>query len=153
MRWDRLLFFILGLPLVTVLATNAASTFNAGTVYAQSAEPVGCTREWYIPHAVVAALLEMDEMNLYQELEQGKSIADLAEAQAVDEQLIIDALVETEGELVRKMARGGCLEAAEAEAWLAGLPEKMRAFVEAKAEIDDAGRVLDNLVFLPLLMK
>ena len=115
--------------------------------------PVGCTREWYIPHTVAASILHLDEIVLYQALEKGLSIADVAAELQIDVQLIINALVDIEGELVHDMHQSGCLTDVEAATWLTQLPEKMQQFVEERQGVDDATQPLENVVFLPLLMR
>ncbi|MCB0062639.1 MAG: hypothetical protein KDE19_11010 [Caldilineaceae bacterium] len=143
----------LPVPLLSVLLIVAfLRVSTTHTVYATTAFPAdvrqnGCTREWYDPYAVAATVLEMDYGSLLELLMEGMSIADVAAERNIEIQLVIDALVDVEAGLVRKMERGGCISADEADAWVTRLPEQMQAFVEVVAASDRT-----NIIYLPLLM-
>jgi len=153
MAWNQPTKYQLVSRLFMLLVVTALSVSTTGVVHAAADQPgdsrqSGCTRQWYDAYAVAADAMDMDVWDLLDALDEGKSIADVAAERSVAIQVVIDALVDIEAGLVRQMERGGCLSAAEAESWIAGLPEKMQAFVE---EVEAAGS--DNVIYLPILMK
>lgn len=139
--------FLFILLVVTLLIVNTTRPAYAGSALSDDSGQTGCTREWYDPFAVAASVLEMAYWDLQDALATGLSIADVASERNVAVEQIVDALIDTETRLVRKMERGGCLSSAEAEAWIAGLPEQMWTFVEAVEAATSP-----SVVYLPILM-
>ena len=125
---------------------------NSKSAAAQDRVPVGCTREWYDGYLVAAHTLGLEDFELHAALHDGKSIAEVAGEMGVDPQLVIDALVAIESALVRKMERGQCLTTDEAEAWIAGLPAKMRHFIGVDEAVDPAAQPKGTVIFVPILM-
>ena len=80
--------------------------------------------------AVAAKALGLDTDALWASLEDGQSIAEVAQAQGVDPQAVIDAIVAAEKEFVAGLVADGELTQAEADEWLAGLDQVVGDFVQ-----------------------
>lgn len=143
----RTLIFMIVLSLLGGLISNVALASASETT-----PPAGCTREWYFPLGVAAYTIGVDDISLQQDIDAGKSIADVASEKGIEKQVVIDALVDAESGLVHQMVEGGCLTNEEAENWINGLPEKMLQFVEEKTDIDDASQPLENVIYIPILL-
>lgn len=138
------------LIILTVACSLGFGDVNSAA--AQADTPVGCTREWYDGYLVAAYTLGLEDFELHAALNEGKTIADIAGEMGVDIQPIIDALVDVESGLVRKMEQGNCLTTEEANAWIAGLPAKMREFIGDNESVDPAAQPNGNTIFLPILL-
>ncbi len=126
--------------------------FSFDSALADGDDPALCTRQWYDAHSVVASTLDIDYINLFEMLQSGQSIADIAHGLDVEVQTVIDRLVATERGLVEGLEEQSCITAAEAEAWVAGLEDEMMDFVMSRAEVEET-LAETNLIYLPLLMK
>jgi len=138
-----------------LIMLTIACTLGLGNIKSAAAQadvPGSCTREWYDGYSVSAYTLGIEDFELHASLNEGKTIADVASEMGVDSQLLIDALVDIESGLVRKMERGTCLTTEEADAWIASLPEKMREFIGESETVDPAGQPESNIIFLPILL-
>ncbi len=83
--------------------------------------------DWF---TVAAETIGLDEDALWEALEDGQSIAEIAQAHGVEPQAVIDAVVAAEKEFVDRLVAEGELTQEEADEWLAELDEEVRAFVE-----------------------
>ena len=86
--------------------------------------------DWFI---IAAETLGLDEEALWEKLDGGQSLAEIAQAQGVEPQAVIDAIVAAEKESVAALVADGVLTQAEADEWLAGLDEEVRAFFQEAA--------------------
>ncbi len=88
---------------------------------------------------VAAEALGITEDELRTELEAGESVATVAEAQDVDLQTVIDALVEDATSRIQERVDAGEIDAAEAAERIAELPDRMAEFV-AQEGLPERGR-------------
>lgn len=79
---------------------------------------------------VAAETLGLDEDALWEALDEGQSLAEISQAQGVDAQKTIDAIVAAEQEFTAGLVAEGELSQEEADEWLASLDEAARSFVE-----------------------
>ncbi len=77
-------------------------------------------------------LLKIDADTLHQELKAGKSLADIAAAQGVDKQKVIDLMVKQATERLNQAVQAGKLTQAQADEKKAELQEKIKERVENK---------------------
>jgi len=82
--------------------------------------------DWYL---IAANALGMDEEALWDELDSGKSIADLAEAQGVSLDSIRDALTASDEEFIAQLLADGNLSQEEADEWLNDLRSDVDFFL------------------------
>ncbi|MEM7532839.1 MAG: hypothetical protein AAF639_11730 [Chloroflexota bacterium] len=73
--------------------------------------------------ASIATLIGVDEETLWNELDAGKSVAEVAQANGVDPQTIIDALVAEEQAFIDELVADGEITAEEATEWSAEMAE------------------------------
>jgi transposase-like protein len=83
--------------------------------------------DWY---SIAAETIGMDDEALWEAVEGGQSLADVAQASGVDPQAVIDAIVEAERAFVERLVDEGELTREEANEWLRFLEEDVKAFVE-----------------------
>ena len=83
--------------------------------------------DWF---TVAADALGLDEDVLWERLDGEQSLAEIAQAQGVDTQKVVDAIVAAEKESVAQLVAEGELTQEEADEWLADLDEEARSFVE-----------------------
>ena len=83
--------------------------------------------DWF---TVAAEALGLDEDALWERLDGEQSLAEIAQAQGVDAQKVIDAIVAAEKEFVAGLVADGELSQEEADEWLVSLDEEVRSFVE-----------------------
>lgn len=83
--------------------------------------------DWF---TLAAERLGMDEDALWTAIEEGKTIAELAQEANVDVQAIVDAIKTAETELLNQLVADGVITQAEADEWLAEMDEEIRQFVE-----------------------
>ena len=80
--------------------------------------------------AIAAEQLGLREDALWQALDEGKSIDELAAEAGVDAQSIIDAIVAAESEFINGLLEDGSISQEEADEWLAEVAEYASDFVE-----------------------
>ena len=83
--------------------------------------------DWFV---IAGKALNMDEDALWEALESGQSIADVAKAQGVAQELIVTAIIAAEKAYIDEMVTEGDLTQEEADEWLATLDEGAKYFVE-----------------------
>ena len=83
--------------------------------------------DWF---EVAARTLNMDIEELFDALDQGQSIAEIAVSNNVDNQTIVDAIVSEEQAMIEKGVTDGFFSQKEADEWLADLPEIAAHFVK-----------------------
>ena len=136
-----------GLSALVVVATLggvAATTFAEAPAQAETAvvqtdsdpEPIEETEfvDWF---TVAATALGLDETAVYDALDEGKSLADLATENGIDPQTVADAIIAAETEWINGLVAAGDITAEEAAEWLAELPEYVTEFVNSS--YDDLG--------------
>ncbi|MFK7802179.1 MAG: hypothetical protein AB8G95_11140, partial [Anaerolineae bacterium] len=69
------------------------------------------------PFSVAIETIGVDEETFWSELESGKSVADIAQANGVDPQTVIDAVITAENELIDQEVADGFLTEEEAQEW------------------------------------
>ena len=88
------------------------------------------------PYDVAAQAIGIDEETFWTELENGKSIAEIAQANGVDTQTVIDAVVASENGQVDKQVAAGLLTEAEAQAWREEINQYVEDIVNSKFDED-----------------
>ena len=88
----------------------------------------------------IANLIGIDVDTLWGELKAGNSIADVAQANGVDAQTIIDALVAQKQAKIDELLAAGEISAEKAAAWQAKLVEGVTSFVNDTYEDKGDGR-------------
>ncbi|MEM8862502.1 MAG: hypothetical protein AAGD96_29670 [Chloroflexota bacterium] len=73
----------------------------------------------------LAAIIGIDEETLWQSLDEGKSLAEIAAANGVDPQVLIDAMVAEEEEFIKMLLDAGEISEEEAAEWRAKSAEYM----------------------------
>ena len=81
--------------------------------------------------------INMDEDAMWDAIDAGQSIADLAAANGVDVQTIIDALVAADTAAINKAVADGELTQEEADEWLQYLPQDAADFVNEAWSFDE----------------
>lgn len=106
--------------------------------------------DFYDPITTVAELIGIDEDALWEALEAGKSVADVATENNVDPQTIIDALVAEELEWIDELLAEGEIDEAEAEEWRTEAAEYMAEFVNEAWDFDEFEDFEDGVeLYLP----
>lgn len=82
--------------------------------------------------AAASKLLNLAPNELRAQLREGKSLAEVAEAQGVAKQALIDALVRDFTERVERLEERGAIGPERAERLLQNLPERVAKMVERK---------------------
>jgi len=90
--------------------------------------------DWFL---IAADALKMEEDALWEGLESGKRLAELAKAQGVAESTITDAIVKAETDFINGMVSEGDLTRDEADEWLAGLNEEVTFFLNESWDWDE----------------
>jgi polyhydroxyalkanoate synthesis regulator phasin len=126
-----------------------------GTISAEQADAVAAhlAGRWDFPgrrhlriHAgldVAATTIGISEADLVQELRTGQSVAEVAEANGVEPQAVIDALVAEIDARVDEAVAEGNLEAERADAIKANAVEKATAFVNGELRFRRGPRLVD----------
>jgi len=89
---------------------------------------------WY---EVAAQVMGLDMSIFQSELDSGQSIADIASANSIDLQSIIDAIQAAEEASIQQLLADGTIIQQEADDWIAVLPELMDIFVNQTLYNDD----------------
>ena len=89
------------------------------------------------PEAIGAAVIGLSVEDLWSEIDAGKTIADVATANGVDPQAVIDAAVSAENEYVDAMLAAGLIDEAEAADWKADNLEFMTELVNNTHSFED----------------
>lgn len=97
--------------------------------------------EWVDWFEVAARTLNMDADQLFEALDQGQSIAEIATANNVDDQAIVDAIVSAEQAMIEQGIADGLFPQDEADEWLAELPEVATHFIEDAEGCTDADMI------------
>jgi len=84
--------------------------------------------DWF---TITAGIVGLTEDTLWEKLEAGQSIAQIAQERGVDPQKVVDGIVAAEKEFVTGLVTTGELSQKEADEWLAGLVEEVHSFVES----------------------
>ena len=136
-----LLLLILLATLATISAQAFAAPLETAVLQAEPAEPVEDVAvielNEYDPFARAAELIGMDVEALWEAVDSGQSIADVATANGVEPQTIIDALVAEEEALIAEMVAAGELSEEEAAEWNADLISFMTEFVNEAFDFDE----------------
>ncbi len=106
------------------LPTYVAEFVSETEIYGDFAEVEGT--DWFL---IAQETLGMDEDALWEALDNGQTIADIANAAGVDSQTIIDAIIAAEGEWINELLADEELTSAEADEWLAELASEAEFFV------------------------
>ncbi|MCP4138946.1 MAG: hypothetical protein GY755_01410 [Chloroflexi bacterium] len=83
--------------------------------------------DWF---TIAGKALGMDEDALWEALEDGKNLADLAKEQGVSQEKVVEAIVAAERIFISEMVTEGELTQEEADEWIAELDEEAKSFVE-----------------------
>jgi uncharacterized protein YidB (DUF937 family) len=86
------------------------------------------------------SLLKLDASNLQQGIKEGKSLADIAAAQGVEEQKVIDLLVKQASERLDQAVQAGKLTQSQADERKAELQSQIKSKVESKGEFGFKGK-------------
>jgi transposase-like protein len=82
---------------------------------------------WFV---IAAETIGVDETTLWEALENGQTIADVATEEGIDPQTVMNAIIAAESEWINQQLADGEITPEEADEWLAALPEEATAFVE-----------------------
>ena len=90
--------------------------------------------DWF---GIVIETLNMDEDALWDALDNGQSLADVAKAQGIAQETVVDAIVTAEQTFIVKLVSEGEFTQEEADEWLAELDEEAKYFLsEEGADFD-----------------
>ncbi len=89
--------------------------------------------DWF---SVAAKTIGIDDETLFNEWDEGKSLADVAKAHNVEAQKVIDAIVAAEKEWLKQLVADGDLSQDEADEWLAELENEVVFFVKVTGWVD-----------------
>ncbi len=108
------------------IAADAAAFVNESWAMWEGVDWLGITQE----------ILGVDEDALWNAMDNGQSVAELAKAQGVDPQTIAQAIATAEKEWLTQMVTDGELTQAEADEWLAELDSEIQFFLTDKWEYE-----------------
>lgn len=91
------------------------------------------------PYEVAAKTIGIDTDTLWSELDTNKSVAEIAQANGVEPQAVIDAVIASENEMIDKEIAAGLLTEEDAKEWRAEIAEYVadminKSFAELEAE-------------------
>ncbi len=86
--------------------------------------------DWVNWYAIAAQTIGIDEDALWTALDEGKSLAEIAQEKGVEPQTVIDAIVAAEKAFVEEIVTKGEVSRAEADEWLAELDASVAEFVQ-----------------------
>ena len=95
---------------------------------------------YFYAETVAAKAIGIDEETLWEQLDSGsQSVADIAEANGVAAQTVIDAVIASEANLIDEMVAAGLIDAEDAREWKADVAEEMTQFITQpfEAELDE----------------
>ena len=93
----------------------------------------------YDPFAVAAKTVGLDEDALWEALKSGQTVAQIAQANEVDPQAVVDAVIAAESALIDKELADGYIDQAEADEWRAELDEFASKMVDMTLDEFEAG--------------
>ncbi|WP_051330961.1 hypothetical protein [Aneurinibacillus terranovensis] len=111
----------------TITTSPSTSSSSAAKQEASAHKHTG-----HFDNQELLSLLKLDATTLQQDVKGGKSLADIAAAQGVQEQQVIDLLVNQASQRLDKAVQAGKLTQAQADQKKADLPNQMKKMVENK---------------------
>jgi len=125
-----------GMAVLVIAGSAFAATPAATTATSSSVKQIAFDHqhkhEGRFANEELLTLLKMDAATLHEELKAGKSLADIAKAQGVDAQKVIDLLVKQAAERLDEAVKAGKLTQAQADEMKANIQEKVKNHVENK---------------------
>ncbi len=105
-----------------LIASGEISAEEAAEWRAETAAYIAFEVNTVDPYVEAAALIGIDVDTLWTEVDRGKSLAEIAEANGVDPQILIDAAIAYENQMIDEMAAAGLITEEEAAEWRSETP-------------------------------